>query len=98
MTRPDYSAIAGFTDLSPPATVGGTGTGSGGNPDLKPIRSTNYDAGLEWYFARRSLLSAGLFYMDLNNYVSFGSTTRSYLTYSSQAPQGRSSVRTWLAP
>lgn len=88
MTRPDYSAIAGFTDLSPPATVGGTGTGSGGNPDLKPIRSTNYDAGLEWYFARRSLLSAGLFYMDLDNYVSFGSTTRTYLTYSSQVPEG----------
>ena len=89
MTRPDYSAIAGFTDLSPPATAGGTGTGSGGNPDLKPIRSTNYDAGVEWYFAKRSLLSAGLFYMDLNNYVSFGSATRSYITYSSQVPQGQ---------
>jgi iron complex outermembrane receptor protein len=68
--------------------VGGTGTGSGGNPDLKPIRSTNYDAGLEWYFAPRSLLSAGLFYMDLNNYVGYGSVTRSYLTFSSQVPQG----------
>jgi iron complex outermembrane receptor protein len=84
MTRPDYSAIAGFTDLSPPGQTGLTGTGSGGNPDLKPIRSTNYDAGVEWYFAKRSLLSAGLFYMDLNNYVGFGSTTRTYITYSSQ--------------
>ena len=33
------------------------GGGTGGNPDLKPIRSTNLDAGLEWYFAKRSLLS-----------------------------------------
>ncbi len=88
MTRADYSALAGFTDLSPPAVTGGTGTGSGGNPNLKPIRSTNYDAGLEWYFAKRSLLSAGLFYMDLQNYVSFGSETLSYITYSSQSPQG----------
>ena len=88
MTRADYSALAGFTDLSPPATVGGTGTGTGGNPDLKPIRSTNLDAGLEWYFAKRSLLSAGLFYMDLKNYVGFGSVTRNYLTFSSQTPQG----------
>ncbi len=88
MTRPDYSALAGFTDLSPPATVGGTGTGSGGNPDLKPIRSTNFDAGLEWYFARNSLLSAGLFYMDIDNYVGFGSQVNSYFTYSSQFPQG----------
>jgi len=88
MTRADYSALAGFTDLSPPGTLGGTGTGSGGNPDLKPIRSTNLDAGLEWYFAKRSLLSAGLFYMHLKNYVGFGSETRSYLTYSSSVPQG----------
>lgn len=88
MTRPDYSALAGFTDLSPPGAVGGVGTGSGSNPDLKPIRSNNFDAGLEWYFARRSLLSAGFFYMDLRNYVGFGSETKSYLTYSSQVPQG----------
>ncbi len=88
MTRADYSALAGFTDLSPPANVGGVGSGSGGNPDLKPIRSTNLDAGLEWYFAKRSLLSATLFYMDLRNYVGFGSATKSYLTYSSAVPNG----------
>ena len=88
MTRADYSALAGFTNLSPPAVVGGTGSGSGGNPDLKPIRSTNLDAGLEWYFAKRSLLSAGLFYMDLRNYVGYGSETKSYLTFSSQVPNG----------
>lgn len=88
MTRADYSALGGFTDLSPPATVGGVGTGAGGNPDLKPIRSTNFDAGLEWYFARASLLSVGLFYMDLDNYVGFGSQPKSYFTYSSQFPNG----------
>ncbi|HEY0747238.1 MAG TPA: TonB-dependent receptor, partial [Steroidobacteraceae bacterium] len=61
MTRADYSALAGFTDLTPPGAVGEVGSGSGGNPDLKPIRSTNFDAGLEWYFAKRSLLSATAF-------------------------------------
>ena len=62
MTRPDYSALAGvYGDLgAPPAKRGAVGSGSGGNPDLKPIRSNNYDAGLEWYFAKRSLLSAGV--------------------------------------
>lgn len=86
MTLPDYSALAGFTNLSPPANVGGTGTGSGGNPDLKPIRSFNDDAGLEWYFAKRSLLSATLLYMDLQNFVGFGSQTLSYLTYGPPFP------------
>jgi iron complex outermembrane receptor protein len=88
MTRADYSALAGFTDLTPPAVAGGTGKGSGGNPDLKPIRSTNLDAGLEWYFAKRSLLSATAFYMDLRNYVAYGSQMKSYLTFSSQVPNG----------
>ena len=92
MTRPDYSALAGFTDLSPPANYPGTGTGTGGNPDLKPIRSINYDATLNWYFAKRSALSASLFYMDLLNYVGYGTQTISYLTFGSAAsgipPQG----------
>ena len=88
MTRADYSALAGFTTLSPPGAVGEVGSGSGGNPNLKPIRSNNLDAGLEWYFAKSSLLSATLFYMDLKNYVGYGSETKSYITYSSQFPNG----------
>jgi len=67
MARPDYSALGG--GISADDT---THTGNGGNPDLKPIRSTNFDATLEWYFAPRSLASAGFFYMDLKNYVGFG--------------------------
>jgi iron complex outermembrane receptor protein len=67
IARPDFSALGG--SISADDT---THTGNGGNPDLKPIRSTNVDAGLEWYFAPQSLLAAGLFYMDLSNYVGFG--------------------------
>jgi iron complex outermembrane receptor protein len=88
MTRADYSALAGFTNLTPPGAVGGVGSGSGGNPDLKPIRSTNLDAGLEWYFAKRSLLSATAFYMDLRNYIGYGSEIKTYTTFSSQFPTG----------
>jgi iron complex outermembrane receptor protein len=88
MTRPDYSALAGFTNLTPPGVVGSVGSGTGGNPDLKPIRSTNLDAGLEWYFAKRSLLSATAFYMDLRNYVGFGSEIKNYSTFGSICPTG----------
>jgi iron complex outermembrane receptor protein len=88
MTRADYSALGGFTSLSPPGTLALPGQpqqhggGTTGNPDLKPIRSTNLDAGLEWYFAKQSLLSVTAFYMDLRNYVSYGNVTKSYITYS----------------
>ena len=88
MTRADYSALGGFTSLAPPGAAGQTGGGSTGNPDLKPIRSTNLDAGLEWYFAKQSLISATAFYMDLRNYVSYGSVTKSYVTYSTVFPTG----------
>jgi iron complex outermembrane receptor protein len=88
MTRPDYSALAGSVSLSPPAAVGATGSGSGGNPDLKPIRSTNLDATIEWYFAPKALLTASAFYMDLSSYVGYGQVTKQFMTFSSQSPQG----------
>jgi iron complex outermembrane receptor protein len=89
MTRPDYSALAGFVALgAPPATVDQVGSGSGGNPELEPIRSTNFDAGLEWYFKDNSLLGLGVFYMDLDNYVGFGTERQTYFTYGPNYPGG----------
>jgi len=73
MTRPDYSALAGSLSLDDL-----THTGSGGNPQLNPIISTNYDANLEWYFAPRALLSVGVFAMQLDDYINFGTTTIQY--------------------
>ncbi|HEX4388998.1 MAG TPA: TonB-dependent receptor, partial [Steroidobacteraceae bacterium] len=92
MTRADYSALAGSIQLGapPPPCTPPTpciiGTGSGSNPDLKPITSWNYDAGIEWYFAPRSLLDFDVFYMDLKNYVAFGTVRKSFLTFSNQGP------------
>ena len=40
-----------------------------GNPDLKPYRAWNLDAGAEWYFARSSALQAGVFYKDIDDYI-----------------------------
>lgn len=73
MARPDFSSIGGAVDLNDTLL-----TGSGGNPNLKPIRSTNFDAALEWYYGPESLLSAGLFYLDLSSYVSYGVSNATY--------------------
>ena len=73
IARPDFSALGGAVSLDDT-----NNTGSGGNPNLKPIRATNVDASVEWYFAPRSLASFGLFHIELNNYVSFGVSTASY--------------------
>ncbi len=87
LTRPDFSAIAGAVSLSPPANLGGVGTGTGGNPDLAPILSTNLDATLEWYYAERALLSVGVFSMDLDNYVSLSNVRRTFNTEDRTDPQ-----------
>jgi len=74
MSRADYSA------LSPAVVLNNLNqTGSGGNSDLKPIKSENLDATLEWYFAPQSILSAGLFYMNMPSYVTFGNNVRPFL-------------------
>ncbi|MBV8307557.1 MAG: TonB-dependent receptor, partial [Gammaproteobacteria bacterium] len=105
MTRADYSALSGTTSLTPPgAFISGVpssctsvppincGSGTGSNPYLKPIRSTNYDATLEWYFAPRSILSGNLFYMDLRNYIGYGSEILSYTNFGPWLPPNGASV------
>jgi len=79
MSRPDYSA------MSPAVVLNNLDqTGSGGNANLKAIKSNNLDATLEWYFAPQSILSAGLFYMDMPSYVGAGVTTGNYLNTTTQ--------------
>lgn len=73
MTRPDFSALAGSLSLNDL-----THEGSGGNPNLDPLVSTNFDASLEWYFAPRALLAASVFSMDLDGYVDFGNVVIQY--------------------
>jgi iron complex outermembrane recepter protein len=44
-------------------------TAAAGNPNLKPYRSANFDASLEWYFNDESVLAVSAFYKDVLNYV-----------------------------
>jgi iron complex outermembrane receptor protein len=44
-------------------------TASGGNPDLKPIESNNYDASLEYYFSKSGSITVGIFRKDLNGFI-----------------------------
>ncbi|MBW8824071.1 MAG: TonB-dependent receptor [Xanthomonadales bacterium] len=84
-TLPDYSALGASSwgsDLDK--------TGGGGNPKLKPVLSTNFDANLEWYFMPRGLLSAGVYSMNMKDYVAYGTQTQmlfSELTHQLEAYQ-----------
>ncbi|WP_425490118.1 TonB-dependent receptor [Dyella telluris] len=64
MARPRYQEMTPYVALDDR-----TLTGSGGNTDLKPYKSTNYDATAEWYFAENSLLSADFFFRRISGYI-----------------------------
>ncbi|VXC78874.1 TonB-dependent receptor [Sphingomonas sp. AX6] len=65
----------GFADLNPNLNlVGdltgiGRGSGSGGNVDLQPTTSKNYDLALEWYFARDSAIYTTVFRREIEGLV-----------------------------
>jgi TonB-dependent receptor len=62
-----------LTDLKPTINYGslrrGSLSGSGGNPNLKPYLSDNFDAGLEWYYARNSYLAIDGFYKHITDFI-----------------------------
>lgn len=78
--NPDAPAMPGPTDSgSNIVSVGPVvWTGNGGNPALKPMESTQWDASLEWYFAPVGSLTATIFHKDLKNFFIEGSLPRTF--------------------
>lgn len=74
MSLPDYSTLGGAVILTDTNL-----TGSGGNPNLKPIKGAVYSTDLEYYYGPESMAEAGLFDMDLSSYVDFTNRRQAYL-------------------
>ena len=83
--RPGWDAIQGGQTLNDLARVNG-GTGAQGNPGLKPLKSKNLDLSMEFYYAKSSYLSAGLFYKKISNYI--GSTIENSTPFNLHTPIG----------
>lgn len=104
---------ANFADLNPGSTLDApTGacatsgptssqcfrTGGGGNPDLQPINSRNYDATIEYYFGRQGQLSAAVFHRNIRNFIFGGTTdipegtTVNFIRYSSPVNGGKGKI------
>jgi len=65
--RPGWNAIQGGRTLNGLARIDG-GSGSVGNPDLKPLQSTNLDFSAEYYYAKSSYLAASYFRKSIKDY------------------------------
>ena len=66
--RPQWNHIQGGQTLDSFAGYEG-GTGSQGDPGLKPLESKNFDLSFEWYYGEGSYLSVGYFRKDIDNYI-----------------------------
>lgn len=80
IARPNYADMTNYFWLSD-----GILTGGGGNPELDPYKSSNFNASAEWYFQPQAILSAEVFYKDINNYILTQTQPESYFNQS----QGR---------
>jgi TonB-dependent receptor len=68
ITRPDFASLNPALSLIPP-TVNAPGSGSAGNPNLRPTRSTNLDGTLEYYFPKNGYAQIALFHRDIDGYL-----------------------------
>ena len=76
LTRPQLGA------LKPTINYGslrrGSLSGRGGNPNLKPYLSDNFDAAVEWYYAPNSYAAIDGFYKHLTNFIVGGVHQQSF--------------------
>ena len=71
-TRPSFGQLNPTITINPQAGCTGSGcvaSASGGNPDLEPIKSTNYDASLEYYFSRSGSATVQVFQRDVVGFI-----------------------------
>lgn len=69
LRRPNFVSLNPNINYVEDVTNIGYGTASGGNPDLAPTTSKNYDLALEWYFQDTSAIYATLFKREIEGLV-----------------------------
>jgi len=76
-TRPNFDQLNPTTTFNPlsgtcivdPRDANCVRTGGGGNPELKPLESKNYDLSLEYYFAAGGAATLALFRRDVSGFI-----------------------------
>ncbi|MBP2161600.1 MULTISPECIES: TonB-dependent receptor [Asticcacaulis] len=89
IARPRYSQLAGTVELNDRTLTGG-----GGNANLKPYESLNFEGSVEWYVGKSGLFAAEFFHRKISSYVVqdtqdkvfFNRLTGANATYSFSSP------------
>jgi iron complex outermembrane recepter protein len=69
LTRPELGQLVPRFSYGALSVQNRTAT-SNSNPDLKPIKSTNFDMGAEWYYSKRASLHFDMFFKDVTGFPS----------------------------
>ncbi|WP_115717555.1 TonB-dependent receptor [Gallaecimonas mangrovi] len=69
LRRPEFSQLNPYITYTKDLTGNQVGTAAGGNPNLKPVESKNYDLSLEWYFGEGNALYGTYFRRDIEGFV-----------------------------
>jgi iron complex outermembrane recepter protein len=71
--RPGLAQISpGLNIIRGDVVDGFDGFGTSGNPGLEPVRSDNFDASAEWYYAKASYFSAAVFQKNIDTTIFLG--------------------------
>ena len=81
MSRPNYGDMSSYLWIGDQTLTGG-----GGNPDLKPYKSTNLDFSAEWYFAKNSIVAATLFHKKVDDYILVTTRKETHYNQNQQKP------------
>uniref|UniRef100_UPI0035C99C4E TonB-dependent receptor n=1 Tax=uncultured Sphingomonas sp. TaxID=158754 RepID=UPI0035C99C4E len=78
ISRPTFDQLNPSLNITEPGTaqINQEHDTTGGNPNLKPMKSNNFDVSLEWYFNRTGSLTVAGFYKDISDYIQTGISTR----------------------
>lgn len=68
LTRPGFGSLSPTLNVTSLAASGILNINAG-NPDLRPLRSTSYDASLEWYFARNGYAYLSGFRKNVDGFI-----------------------------
>jgi iron complex outermembrane receptor protein len=76
LTRPNLSYLTPVLNVGNGQRLGAF-TATGGNPNLRPYISDNFDLTAEWYYQRNSYFAVDLFIKNVSNFIVAGVTRQS---------------------
>jgi len=69
ISRPDYKDLQAGRTVNQQARTDANSTGDGGDPNLQPFESQNFDFSAEWYYAEGSYVSVGYYLKKVDNFI-----------------------------